>query len=534
MDEPIPMAGGPDETGDRSSRRRAWAWIAIGVVVAAGVCVRVIALARESLWIDEAYSIAVARHSWHDLVTPGGYDDVHPPLFFLVLKSSLEALGPLGASIEVAARLPALLPSLVFIGVVAWAGRLLCDRVTALYAAGFVGASAFAVWYADESRMYSLALGLVTLQVCSGVRIVDGRRRIRDWAAFVGLGILAALTHWYSVFSMPAVAAYDMLRRPTASERIQAGLGWVVALAVIAASVAPLLIPKLDRGGEMGGEAGIESLLFAGWSFLAGFGIGPSILELHLGDPLRVLADEWIPVGLASGALLMVVGLALRALWQRAPWDVNAFLATWLVLGFLGPFGLAVATGRLMNPRHCFAAFVPLMLVLAMGARRSGRGGLLLLAVFVGVQGWSVGNSLFDPRYGKEDFRGVAKYLEEHPRARGRLVASYAALDTLRPYGIEGWELYAYPHWRPWSDRTLEALERAQRDASDLWLVTGDRWSESESRVRDFLDSRLHHVEAYVRHGLRIDRFTGRPGRGSADSRAEVEAGSPPSGPGSP
>lgn len=279
----------------------------------------------------------------------------------------------------------------------------------------------------------------------------------------------------------------------------------------------------------MGGEAGIESLLFAGWSFLAGFGIGPSILELHRGDPVGVLADQWPSVALASGALLLVIGFSLRASWKRAPWDLNVFLATWLVLGFLGPFALAVATGRLMNPRHCFGAFVPLMLVLAMGARRSGRGGLLVLAVFVAVQGWSVGDSLFDPRYGKEDFRAVAQYLEGHPRARGRLVGSYAALDALRPYGIDGWELYAYPHWRPWSDRTIEALDRVERDGSDVWLLTGERWSESESRVRDSLEARLHHVEAYVRQGVRIDHYTGNPGKGPTGSRATGEARLAPS-----
>jgi uncharacterized membrane protein len=40
---------------------------------------------NKSVWVDEAYSIALIRHSWKDIVTLTA-GDVHPPLYYFILK----------------------------------------------------------------------------------------------------------------------------------------------------------------------------------------------------------------------------------------------------------------------------------------------------------------------------------------------------------------------------------------------------------------------------------------------------------------
>lgn len=38
------------------------------------------------IWLDEAYSLQFARYGWHDLLVITATDDIHPPLYYLIVK----------------------------------------------------------------------------------------------------------------------------------------------------------------------------------------------------------------------------------------------------------------------------------------------------------------------------------------------------------------------------------------------------------------------------------------------------------------
>src|SRR5689334_16722014 len=65
----------------------------LSYVVAAGFALRAIGLARESYWFDELLSLELAGKPCREIVRLLATRDVHPPLFFVLLRGVRLVLG---------------------------------------------------------------------------------------------------------------------------------------------------------------------------------------------------------------------------------------------------------------------------------------------------------------------------------------------------------------------------------------------------------------------------------------------------------
>src|SRR5713226_5012036 len=68
----------------RLSRPRRWQWITTTSILLLAAVPRFWGLGRESAWIDEAYSLVLAKHSVAEIIR-GTAADQHPPLYYLLL-----------------------------------------------------------------------------------------------------------------------------------------------------------------------------------------------------------------------------------------------------------------------------------------------------------------------------------------------------------------------------------------------------------------------------------------------------------------
>src|SRR5688500_5499745 len=59
--------------------------LGLGVVLLIALAVRLHDLDGESIWADEAFSIAMVRHSVAEIAARTAADDTTPPLYYLVL-----------------------------------------------------------------------------------------------------------------------------------------------------------------------------------------------------------------------------------------------------------------------------------------------------------------------------------------------------------------------------------------------------------------------------------------------------------------
>ena len=149
-------------------------------------------LGSESVWLDEAFSVAAARLPWDELIPLIADSQANMSLYYALLHVWL----PLGEgeftvralSVLCAAAAPPTLYLLV---------RRLFDARTALIAAALLALNAYFLRYAQEARGYALLVLLVTLSTYLLVVAVEGRTR----TAAVGYAVVAALATYVHVFA---------------------------------------------------------------------------------------------------------------------------------------------------------------------------------------------------------------------------------------------------------------------------------------------------------------------------------------------
>ena len=120
------------------------AWLLLGVTLA-GAILRVYLLGDKSIWLDEAFSIALSRRSLDDLLRLTVLADTHPPLYYILLKYWLL----LGQSEGAVRLLSALFSTAAIPAVYLLASTLYEDRNAGLLGAVILAFSPFQIWYAQ-------------------------------------------------------------------------------------------------------------------------------------------------------------------------------------------------------------------------------------------------------------------------------------------------------------------------------------------------------------------------------------------------
>lgn len=254
-----------------ASRRPTYAlpW-SLAAVLALAALVRCWGLGKESLWLDEATSLIIARMDVRSVVAWAAAD-VHPPLYYLALHF-WTTLGDSEAWIR---ALSALIGTLT-VGVVFALGRELLDERVGLTAAVLLALSPLHVWYSQETRMYVM---VTLLSLTSTYLLLLGLRRwqVRYWAGYSLLATLSLYTHYFALFVLLFQGLYALcalLRSGRTRREWSVWFASVLAIALLFAPWVPVLYHQVTTGG-------------GGW------------VERSIGrPPVRALVDTWIYFGM--------------------------------------------------------------------------------------------------------------------------------------------------------------------------------------------------------------------------------------------
>ncbi|MBI2439816.1 MAG: glycosyltransferase family 39 protein [Lentisphaerae bacterium] len=176
--------------GSTNGRRH---YLLLLIIVLMGWMIRIIHLDRESLWLDEVYSILfVADRSLGAIISDTFLVDFHPFGYYAFLKGWFRLLGD-GAW---ATRFLSVIFGCVHIATTYWLARsLFRSRAIALTSALLASLAPVAVHYSQETRMYVM---LMTLwPVCLGILWKSYRSRPSlGWGViFILVGLLFLYTH---------------------------------------------------------------------------------------------------------------------------------------------------------------------------------------------------------------------------------------------------------------------------------------------------------------------------------------------------
>ncbi|MDH3676394.1 MAG: glycosyltransferase family 39 protein, partial [Anaerolineae bacterium] len=153
-------------------------WLLL-LIILIGTALRFLYLGQQSIWYDEAVSLAIAdRLSIWDILANRG-ESSHPPLYYLLLHVWTRWV-PIN---DFSARFLSALAGTLTIPVIYLVGCRLVDRRLGLWSALLIAVFPFHIYYAQEARMYTLLALLTTLSLLFFLEAIK-HNRWRAWAAY--------------------------------------------------------------------------------------------------------------------------------------------------------------------------------------------------------------------------------------------------------------------------------------------------------------------------------------------------------------
>jgi mannosyltransferase len=293
-------------------------------------------------WIDEGLSVGIASHPLTDIPSVLHLDG-SPPLYYMLLHVWISIFGngegeTHGMSVGFA---------LLSIPAALWAGRSLGGPRAGWMAAIVASLHPFLTYYAQETRMYSLAVLLSMLATTCFIRAYALRDR-RFIAPFAILAALLIYTHNWGLFVLVGtVVAFLLILWTTDDRRVllrDAALGYGALALLFAPWIPTLLFQSAHTGAPWSSAPDLEKLMSAAFTTLGGGRSGPMILVVAgagaaalMGRPLRIRGTDLSGVAGADAdrrraaiqALVVILVVALVVAWigsQVAPaWTTRYF-----------------------------------------------------------------------------------------------------------------------------------------------------------------------------------------------------------------
>lgn len=302
---------------------------------------------NRNFWLDEYFSIHAASLSWGE-IAPYTAGDVHPPLYYYLLKAFLSVLGQAPVIYRIASFAAYLLTIAMAL---AWFRPAFGRLATFLFLC-LMGPNAASLHYFTEARMYGWALFFVLLCGFAGYRVAaaDPPRR-RWWITLVVAGLAAAYLHYFALLAVAfvylALLVFCLVRRRPLLR------GWGLAAAVSVVCYLP-------------------------WVALAALRLTRQVSTFWLQDPPALQETLEIIVGpqISSWAALFLLVLAclVYLFWPRQAPAANRWLVATGLLTAIGLPAFGYAATYLVRPIYLPRYFFPAagLLWLAMAVAAAG------------------------------------------------------------------------------------------------------------------------------------------------------------------
>ncbi len=449
-------------------------------------------IGEQSLWLDELFSVFVARRDWVGIVATTAADS-KPPLYYFFLHLAL-AWG----TDETIVRGVSLIFSVMTVPVVFTLTHEMFGWRAALVGTLFLTLSPFHVYFAQEARMYSQLTFFLALAILYFVRAWRSGNS-RDWAMFALTTVFALYTHNLALLSVAAIDLAALLQWTRLCKRVR---GLIQAHIAILILYAPWLtvLPQQTVG-----------VLTGYWN------ASPSVISLVLTPYLFLFSNNipiWlVPIALFSALALLAFGLvgAVRVIIAKQAQAPNVLF---VILIFVVPL-LLLYVASFLRPiyveRTLIAASIGLYPLLGWTvaharphAANAILGGIVVLTMVVGLMGY-----YSDPAMQKPPMREAAARLGEtylpgdavvHTSDASALAFKYNRPDLPNLF-LEGDPDYVADTSRGRAGRLVGIRPVALKDvvinSSRLWLVVALDHNEDYQRARvwefDALYPRVSH-----------------------------------------
>lgn len=351
-------------------------------------------LSARSTWGDEICSLFAVTlpglaETWKYLV-----NDVHPPLYFLLLKAWVAVFGD---SLE-AARAFSIVAVVGGVGLVGLTGRRFFSARAGLWAVLFSGFTPFLIYHSVHARMYGLLFFVAALVVFAGLWVREYPRPAR-LALLVAAGVALLYTQYIGVFLLAGVFVGAGLLSLDSRRKFVFWLAAGVVTALVFAPWVPIFIRQTSTATITEGSARFT------------FGLNHLKFFAKIASPLDHASPAWLGViGAVVAGALVIAGAGVAATGERR--DAGRWLVAVTVAG-IGLFIAAALVKPLVVTRTmiwflpAFGVFAGIALARLPGAARAAIGVLLLIGVIFSLPD-------LDGYRRHTDWRGTVTWLSEN------------------------------------------------------------------------------------------------------------------------
>ena len=451
---------------------------------------RVWGLGDRNLWWDEGFSAWIAQQPALHLIARTA-QDVHPPLYYLLLHLWQTATGPN----DFALRYLSVIAGVLSVAFIYQLARALGNRRAGWLAAFFLAISPFAVTWSQEMRMYTWAALWTTAGLWAAWQLwCTGRWRY--WTVYV-LACTAALWTLYLAASVVLIANIGFLaawwrRRQDRRLLVQ----WITAQAAVAALFMSWLLFMLPRA-------------YFGWNAAETF--SPLFFLQLYATTLATGVSENLDRYLLPSLVVMAILIAVTVpLWRKSREGNRRAGLVMLLAGLILPAAL-VYLGALpfelfysvrLAPRYFFPLAVCFYTLLGLGLaaqaeqRRSLAAALTSLVVvsailgLASVQGGNIRRDLYDSLV-------VALQAQQQPG------------DAVVLHNDKDWPIFAAQYRGSWTGvpnawqvdaaSAADLLEPIWDAADGVWLVTTPEAAQTDpqAQIRHWLEQRALATRAW-------------------------------------
>lgn len=388
-------------------------------------------LAAQSFWNDEGNSARLSERSL-SLIIEGTASDIHPPLYYLILRGWRELVGDSEFGLRSVSAFAGILTAALTIA----AARLTYPRQRRLpWLAGLLAAlSPPLIYYSQEARMYELlalsGIGSAWLLLRLARRWPQQWRDVSRALPYV-LALAAGLyTHYFFPIILAAHAVW--LWAWHGWRRLFVWGGLVAAAVILYLPWIPIFLRQL--GTRPRSDISVAEFAPVAWRWLA---FGPTVTGSDVTLPLLAVSALLLLALLPSAGwsrcktrLLPLAGVLLPVAFMLAAGTTRPAFYKFLTLA-VPFFVLWLASG--LNAAWTFAA----------GWRGINAGSRALTLLLACVLCWGVGVSLRNlygnPAYARADYRGMA----------ARIAAASGENDGILLNAPNQWEVFTYYYKGP-------------------------------------------------------------------------------------
>ena len=401
----------------------------IYLILILALALRLVSL-NQSLWLDEATSVIVARDmSFGQILTQFSPGDFHPPLYYLLLKAWVDMFG----SSEVAVRSLSILAGVATVFVVYFIGKNVANRKVGLLGAALLATSGLHIYYSQEVRMYSLAAFFIALSVYFFARISKKARlgvtsarqgRVGEWVGFATSLALAGLTHYLTLLILPVfwLSGFFAAKKPSWWKNF-----FKSHIILVIAGI--LWWPTFLK--QFGGSLGIEAGVPAWWQVLG----KTSAREILLVPAKFILGRINLTDKTLYGFLVISIGAGFAYLFVRAAESLkkSRLIWLWLVVPIVSAavIGFKIPVFSYFRLLFVLPAFYLLLAQGAAGLKPRWQKAAIIFILAVNLV--SSGAYLFNPRFHREDWKGLVAFVEQEKRDK-KAITLFVADSQMEAY----------------------------------------------------------------------------------------------------